>query len=111
MSDDSLLASASASKIDSKIFGMKMGQALSECSFLGPSAQAKRSRLDSRKHFGKLASLGILASDQEGRTPSRGQGPTAKTCETNMVGVPGPNICQHHMFGVGSKIDDKVLAL
>lgn len=23
----------------------------------------------------------------------------------------GANICQHHMFGVGSKIDDKVLAL
>lgn len=34
-----LLASASTSKIDSKILGMKIGHALSECSFLGSTAQ------------------------------------------------------------------------
>lgn len=94
-----VLASASASKIDSKILGIKIGQALSECSFLSigcfspPKTRGKEKF--SGTHFWSMCMLlvaGDPANDQVSHTPSTSQGPHSKQARwsTNEPWAPSP---------------------
>lgn len=96
----SVLASASASKIDSKILGIKIGQALSECSFLSKMDVFLLQKHGGRKSFQghifwsmcMLLVAGDPANDQVSHTPSTSQGPHSKQARwsTNEPWAPSP---------------------